>query len=196
MVAWQRTLPGIDINGVEYQCLPSGLHGVREDLVYFTKETCAGVSAFAQEESDKQHRNASFAAVGVLVSCGDERLGSCWLHAEELRKLAREQARSKDDTSSLESFWERHGKARSTNQGHPPSVQASQASGYKRKRSLSSAVGDLSGSVAADHPALSLPRLLSTFGPLLFPLYRAALLRKRILLLGSTPVHPSCNFGA
>ena len=46
-----------------------------------------------------------------------------------------------------------------------------------------------------DHPALSLPTLLRQFGPLIFPLYRAALLRKRILLVGEPPVQQSCNYG-
>ena len=36
--------------------------------------------------------------------------------------------------------------------------------------------------------------LLDTFGPLIFPLYRASLLRKRILLMGSPPVQRNCNF--
>lgn len=45
------------------------------------------------------------------------------------------------------------------------------------------------------HPALSLPIFLDTFGPLIFPLYKAALLRKRILLVGQAPVELACNFG-
>lgn len=45
------------------------------------------------------------------------------------------------------------------------------------------------------HPALSLPVFLDTFGPLIFPLYKAALLRKRILLVGQAPVELACNFG-
>lgn len=45
------------------------------------------------------------------------------------------------------------------------------------------------------HPALSLPEFITTFGPLIFPLYRAALLRKRILIVGEAPVQMSCNFG-
>lgn len=45
------------------------------------------------------------------------------------------------------------------------------------------------------HPASSLPDFLDTFGPLVFPLYRAALLRKRILLMAEAPVHEPCNYG-
>lgn len=45
------------------------------------------------------------------------------------------------------------------------------------------------------HPARSLTALLDTFGPLVFPLHRAALLRKRILISCHAPVHEMCNFG-
>lgn len=45
------------------------------------------------------------------------------------------------------------------------------------------------------HPASSLPGFTECFGPLIFPLYRAALLRKRILFMGEAPVHTPCNFG-
>lgn len=46
------------------------------------------------------------------------------------------------------------------------------------------------------HPAWSLTRLLDTFGPLIFPIQRAALLRKRILISCHAPVHEMCNFGS
>lgn len=45
------------------------------------------------------------------------------------------------------------------------------------------------------HPASSLPDFIDSFGPLVFPLYRAALLRKRVLLLTEAPVHVPCNYG-
>lgn len=45
------------------------------------------------------------------------------------------------------------------------------------------------------HPASSLPDFIDCFGPLIFPLYRAALLRKRILFMGEAPVHTPCNYG-
>ena len=45
------------------------------------------------------------------------------------------------------------------------------------------------------HPASSLPDFVECFGPLIFPLYRVALLRKRILFMTEAPVHTPCNFG-
>lgn len=40
---------------------------------------------------------------------------------------------------------------------------------------------------------MSLAHDLDTFGPLIFPLQRAALLKKRILIITPTPVQPACN---
>lgn len=45
------------------------------------------------------------------------------------------------------------------------------------------------------HPASSLPEFIDNFGPLIFPLYRAALLRKRILFMTEVPVQKPCNYG-
>lgn len=73
---------------VEYKSLPSGLHNVQSDLVYFVHEQNAGVSAFVQGEAGESDRNAHFAAVGVLVPLSYGRLGRSWLHAESLRELA------------------------------------------------------------------------------------------------------------
>ena len=47
-----------------------------------------------------------------------------------------------------------------------------------------------------NHPALAIVRYMDTFGPLVFRLQQAALLRKRILFVGSAPVRTACEFGA
>jgi hypothetical protein len=48
--------------------------------------------------------------------------------------------------------------------------------------------------LSQSHPALSLGEFMNTLGPLIFPIYRAALARKRILLVTHAPVEPACNF--
>jgi hypothetical protein len=46
-IGWKRSLPGIELDGVvEYKSLPSGLHTVKEDLIYYVHDRYAGVSAF------------------------------------------------------------------------------------------------------------------------------------------------------
>lgn len=71
------------------------------------------------------------------------------------------------------------------------------SNGHARNRTSSDATAlELPGqNLSPFHPALSLPEFIDTFGPLIFPLYRAALLRKRILLIGQAPVELNCNYG-
>ncbi|KAI5294390.1 hypothetical protein KEM52_004127, partial [Ascosphaera acerosa] len=84
-VTWQRSIPDVDVAGtVEFKALPSGLHDVREDVIYFVDDDgLAGLSAFVNAPDDSDHRNARMLAVGVLVRPGpdcSDRLGGVWLH--------------------------------------------------------------------------------------------------------------------
>lgn len=74
---------------VEYKSLPSGLHNIKEDLIYFVHEKYAGLSAYVNGQGGQEERNARFVAVGVLLPLNDGRLGRAWLHAAELKNLAR-----------------------------------------------------------------------------------------------------------
>ena len=74
---------------VEYKSLPSGLHNIKEDLIYFVHDKCAGLSAYVNGYGEQEERNARFVAVGVLLPLNDGRLGRVWLHAAELRNIAR-----------------------------------------------------------------------------------------------------------
>jgi DENN domain-containing protein 11 len=74
---------------VEYKSLPSGLHNVEEDLVYFHHEAYAGVSAFVKGTASEAERNAQFVSVGAMLRLKDGRLGRAWLHAHNLQNLAK-----------------------------------------------------------------------------------------------------------
>ncbi|KAK5141705.1 hypothetical protein LTR04_002503, partial [Oleoguttula sp. CCFEE 6159] len=206
-IAWQRALPGISLEGVvEFKSLPSGLHNVKEDLVYFVHEVYAGISAFVNRPAGAEDRNAHLVAVGVLVPLSYGRLGKAWLCAEKLRGLSELLARDASKTEALEEFWEEH---REDGKRATPDLQSldqspQAAHGHRkaeegrqrRNRALSDSTPstDADNSLSSTHPALSLSKLLDLFGPLIFPLYRAALLRKRILLVTSAPVRQSCEF--
>lgn len=89
-IGWKRSLPGIELEGVvEYKSLPSGLHTVKEDLIYFVHESHAGLSAFVNAPAAEESRNARMIAVGVMVPLSYGRLGRSWKHAEKLKKMAR-----------------------------------------------------------------------------------------------------------
>lgn len=171
---------------------------MREDVVYFIHGAYAGVSVFVQEEADKEHRNASFVAVGALVPLSYGRMGKSWLHVEALRGLARAIVKEQEDKKPLEAYWDENGNADGSNAAATSASKASSTPGdHRRQRSQSDVAVNFAvkETMPLDHPALSMPTLVARFGPLLFPLYREALLRKRILLLGSAPVQETCNLG-
>ncbi|EME85700.1 uncharacterized protein MYCFIDRAFT_213962, partial [Pseudocercospora fijiensis CIRAD86] len=196
-IAWKRSLPEIDLDGVEYKSLPSGLHAVKEDLVYFVHGSCAGVSVFVQGEADARHRNANFVAVGALVLPLDHGvLGRGWVHAEELRSLSKHLVHNSTDTRPLELFWTKYRSDADPRRKSAGPASSSPGGGKKRKRSGSDATlagFNADGAWPLDHPALSVPNILETFGPLLFPIHRAALSRRRILFLGSPSVQRNVN---
>lgn len=89
-IGWKRSLPGIELEGVvEYKSLPSGLHTVKEDLIYFVHDNYAGLSAFVNSPAGEESRNARMIAVGVMVPLSYGRLGRSWKHAGRLKEIAR-----------------------------------------------------------------------------------------------------------
>ena len=89
-IGWKRSLPGVELEGVvEYKSLPSGLHTVKEDLIYFVHDDHAGLSAFVNAPASEESRNARMIAVGVMVPLSYGRLGRAWKHAEALKDMAR-----------------------------------------------------------------------------------------------------------
>ncbi|KFY37550.1 hypothetical protein V495_07109 [Pseudogymnoascus sp. VKM F-4514 (FW-929)] len=210
-ISWKRALPGIDLEGgVEYKSLPSGLHTVKEDLIYFVHGKHAGLSAFISAEASEESRNARMIAVGVLVPLSYGRLGRSWMHAENLKHLAEKLAVETPDLTLLEEYWDSHklqdgnGSAQFDSTLDSPSSlvfkptpsRLMQHEGHTRTRSASDGAALIppGQSLSLYHPAWSLTTLLDTFGPLIFPIYRSALLRKRILVSCHAPVQQTCDF--
>lgn len=132
------------------------------------------------------------------------------LYRRMLANMSRTIVQDPAKTQPLEDFWLAHKfpteeDLQKEAAESPSDVQAKrkkgQASPNGRTRTRNRAVSTASALappgqlLSPHHPALSLPVLLDTFGALIFPLYKAALLRKRILLVGQAPVELACNFG-
>lgn len=213
-IAWKRSAPGLELtDSVEFKSLPSGLHNVSEDLVYFMHgDAYAGISAFVNTGGEQWERNALMLAVGALVPLEFGRLGRSWRHAPKLKELAKELASDINKTDNLEQYWESCQAAEEAREPEGDAGGQESESGRRtsqdldattqrdrrraRVKSMSSAFGVTGAFLAPMHPALALPKLIHAFGPLLFPLYKAALLRKRILLVNEAPVELACNFGS
>lgn len=200
-IAWKEAAEGLDIEGVvEYKALPSGLHTVNEDLVYFVHENYAGISAFLNKENDQDARGARMLATGVLVPINDSRMGQSWLHADGLKELVARQIGNPKDVKLLEEYWAKYrmpdeqlSAAISVDESVPAASSQTKPNGYQRMRAMSDTAPKNPRTLSQHHPATALPILFKMFGPLVFPLYRAALLRKRILLVGEAPVEVNCN---
>ncbi|RPA72573.1 hypothetical protein BJ508DRAFT_186507, partial [Ascobolus immersus RN42] len=215
-----HSLPNLDLTGVEFKSLPSGLHRMSSDLVYFlhpspdTHTSHAGISAFLNTPRPDLDRGALMLSVGCLVPLTSGRLGRAWRHAKGLRELAKQVA--SDNPSGIEAvkaYWEEHRVSESETSSEaeilespstPSSLRYRRAGKQPpstRQRSISDMTFPATPTtpmnvepISPDHPILSLPGYLETFGPLVFPLYRAALLRKRILFIVEPPVERACEW--
>lgn len=211
-IIWKQAVQGLELEGtVEYKSLPSGLHTVSDDLIYFVHDGGhAGLSAFVNTPTDEEEtRHARMIAVGVLVPLSYGRLGRAWRHAEGLKDMAAKLAADRKQTKLLDEYWENNGVSETTApqplkdtplESPLLSIKASRPAlgkGHARNRSASDGTALIPPGhrLSPFHPAWSLTSLLDTFGPLIFPIQRAALLRKRILISCHAPVHEVCNFG-
>ena len=91
-IIWKEAVAGVELEGVvEFKSLPSGLHTVPEDLIYFVHEGgYAGLSAFVNiRVEEEEARHARMIAVGVLVPLTYGRLGRAWRHSQGLKDMAR-----------------------------------------------------------------------------------------------------------
>ncbi|KAI5783646.1 hypothetical protein EDC01DRAFT_618882 [Geopyxis carbonaria] len=200
-IKWKRTAEGVDLDGVEFKSLPSGLHNLKEDLVYFVHEKHAGVSAFINVPAEESQRGALMLSVGILVPLSYGRLGRSWRHAEGLKTLARQFSSDTTTLAPFEEYYERFRVQDGELVGSPISRRSTINSLGKKDRrhfrtnSVSDTALILPGqTLSQHHPALSLSEFMDTFGPLIFPIYRAALARKRILIITHAPVEKACNF--
>ncbi|KAI0528048.1 hypothetical protein F5B22DRAFT_583417 [Xylaria bambusicola] len=210
-ISWKASKPDVELEGVvEYKSLPSGLHTVSEDLIYFVNDGYAGLSAFVNAPvQDTAARNARMLAVGILVPLSYGRLGRAWKHAESLKAIASKLAVDSKDISILEEYWEKNQARDSTGDeptdepasGNDPASptatsKPSNTAWDSRNRSASEGAALMlpGHRLSPFHPAWSLTKFIDTFGPLIFPIHRAALLRKRILISGHAPVEQACNF--
>ncbi|KAJ5586484.1 hypothetical protein N7450_006271 [Penicillium hetheringtonii] len=199
VVSWKRTTSGVDVEGVvEYKSLPSGLHNVKDDLVYFVHDQYAGISSFLNQPAEEAERNAKMFAIGVLVPLSSGRLGKSWRHAPRLRDLTLKYAADMSNEQPLSDYWDAFHiggpdtSAADSPVDSPVSLRfrpGDRPENLSRGRAFSDALvlETFRPALTPFHPASSLPNFIDSFGPLIFPLYRAALLRKRILFMTEAP---------
>jgi len=153
----------------------------------------SGLSVYNRATASEAERNATFSSVGILLPQGKGELAQIWLYAKHLERLAKYElplfdvfpladspraANDGDIYAELDWFWNEHKTAVT---GDAPSDRAD--------------LSTQSSQLPDHHPAHSMLNMMESFGPLIFTLYRAALLRHRILIIKKPPVETACNMG-
>ncbi|KAJ7668882.1 hypothetical protein B0H17DRAFT_1171122 [Mycena rosella] len=177
----------LNLDNLEFSALPSGLHLVEQDVVYFTKDAQRGVCVFRRRKTiEAGHRGFRLSSLGILLARSAR--PRPWLHTAALKALTTLIYARFESTASLvpsEADWE-------------PARAWFEA--RKAVRADLGGAGDWRGwgyellerrdadAPSTANPTLHLPHLLRILGPSSLTLYKHVLGRRRILIYTLPPV--------
>ncbi|TFK81945.1 hypothetical protein K466DRAFT_557273 [Polyporus arcularius HHB13444] len=174
----------LDLSNVEFSCLPSGLHEVERDVVYFTKDDHHGVCVFRRRRtSEDGHRGFRLSSLGILLAKSPR--ARPWRHVAALKELVNDIYTSMEDRDTLEpleSDWE-------------PARMFFEERKVRDDSSSGTWEGwgsELEGSRSDCAPTTHLPHLLRILGPSSLTLYKHILGRRRVLIITRPPVEAAC----
>ncbi|KAF7298361.1 hypothetical protein MKEN_01360700 [Mycena kentingensis (nom. inval.)] len=176
----------LNLDNLEFSALPSGLHLVEEDVIYFNKDGQQGVCAFRRRKTVEQgHRGFRLSSLGVLLARSAR--PRPWRHTAALKDL----------TTNLYAQFESNGTTNPTEEDWEPARE------FFNQRRVTRAdlngAGDWGGwstellerldsTTLAQTPTLHLPHLLRILGPSSLTLYKHVVGRRRILIYTLPPV--------
>lgn len=191
VVDWSlKASDDLSLDHLEFSALPSGLHLVEQDVVYFTKDGQHGVCIFRRRKTTEQgHRGFRLTSLGILLA--KSRRPRPWRHVAALKEL----------TSAIYSRLESSGQLQPTGSDWDPAEAFFEA--RKIRRPDLGGAGDWNGwgeefgiekvgSTALNVPTLHLPHLLRIIGPSSLTLFKYILGRQRILIYTLPPVEAAC----
>ncbi|KAF9074596.1 hypothetical protein BDP27DRAFT_1416010 [Rhodocollybia butyracea] len=176
VIDWSlKSSEDVNLDNLEFNALPSGLHLVEQDIIYFSKDGHQGVCAFRRVKSTEQgHRGFRLSSLGVLLAKSPR--PKPWRHVAALKNLmvmlyARMELTdtlqpSETDWEATREYFDEH-KMESTDLGGKPGP-------IKSNVASSSSVADT--------------------GPSTLTLYKHVIGRKRILIYTLPPVEAACIF--
>ncbi|KIJ40343.1 hypothetical protein M422DRAFT_780791 [Sphaerobolus stellatus SS14] len=174
----------LNLDGVEFSTLPSGLHLVDEDVVHITQNVHHGISVFRKRSTaEAGMRGFRLESLGILVAQSSR--PRPWRHLGSLKELSRQlgehwessksqYAEDQRDWSLVEEWYKRRVFRRIGEEGRWVDWEEELTSDNKH------------------HPALHLPHLLRILGPSSLTLYKHVLARRRVLIYTNPAVEPAC----
>ncbi|KAJ7741223.1 hypothetical protein DFH07DRAFT_870179 [Mycena maculata] len=168
----------LSLDNLEFSALPSGLHLVEQDVVYFSKDGQRGVCVFRRRKTvDQGHRGFRLSSLGILLAKSAR--PRPWRHTaalKELTTLIYSRFESSASLVPIEGTWD--------------PARAFFEERKVRRADLGGA-GDWNGwshELLDRNPTLHLPHLLRILGPSSLTLYKHVVGRRRILIYTLPPV--------
>lgn len=159
-VLWNKTSPGVSIDGIEFKCLPSGIHEFAEDLVLFTHYTNGqiyyGISKFRLNLAISRNDTKMFSLGCLCLSDSKENwkpnefVSNGFEYVSYLDELLVDYINTEDYTK--------------LNQQDFHTIK--------------------SGKFTS--PLIQLPNFFNKFGPLIFLIFKFSVLRKRIIIFNKS----------
>ncbi|KAI8093918.1 uncharacterized protein BX664DRAFT_330963 [Halteromyces radiatus] len=215
-LVWQYPFD-VDLQGVEYQAICSGLHAVDKDIIYFSRQNGFGVGVFRKQVIE-QDRGANMQAIGILTAPpAHGQPFELWQHISflenQLELLDPTQVPPDPVYSTLKNYYDIHRQpvtisAPSTarlQQNYSMSVpmdirffrpfdSVSQAISFYIQ-SIPSTTAQKQFEQHSQDPSHSFSDMVVAFGPTLFVLWKSTLLKQRILLMSpSPPMEKLCHY--
>lgn len=187
-LVWAKSPSNVSTDGLEFKALPSGIHEYEKTTIYLTHEYSGrlyyGLARFQQvnlnELSETDRGLVKMYSLGILL---EPLVGKYW-KPNEFGRIGWEHLDAIDET--LSEFL------RDEKLSHIDNL-------YNKLTGEDLDIprpGHMSP--MANHPLSSLPAVLSVVGPLIFPIYKAGLLRKKIMIFnhssqGGDLIQGPCN---
>lgn len=153
-------------------------------------------------------------SIGALVPNSHPLADQAYIYANKLRELSKEFAKDVSKYDALEEFWKAQRLDEAVDTDSAMGVQTPESTfslrqrrspsrrsvmSYRRQANRSRSNSELMPTVRyrslhPSDPSRSLIQLIEALGPLIFPVYRAALSRKRILVFAEPPVEKTCHY--
>lgn len=180
----------IELNNLEFSTLPSGLHLVDQDVVYFSKNGHQGICAYRRAKTAEQgQRGFRLSSLGILVAKSAR--PKPWCHISALKDLIA-MLYSADASGSLspsEVNWE---PSRRYFEAHKYRGNETGGTGQGSWKGWSHELDGDDSDRSQSNPTLHLPHLLRILGPSALTLYKHVIGRKRILIYTLPPVEAAC----
>ncbi|KIJ19396.1 hypothetical protein PAXINDRAFT_166590 [Paxillus involutus ATCC 200175] len=179
----------LQLDGVEFSTLPSGLHLVDRDVVYFTKDTHSGVGVFRRRRTTEQgQRGFRLSSLGILLAKSTR--ARPWRHVDALKILVDTIYLSLESRGVLEPVEDDWEPARAFFEERM--VRRADLSGAGDWHGWSYELDNPINESWASNPTQHLPHLLRILGPSALTLYKHVLGRRRILIYTLPPVEAAC----